>query len=79
MREGSAEIVAEKRAALRKGEQSMLQQVAGGKDTMSILRKPPNVFSTMYLSPLNCSIVKANMAASEKEQLTNEEMIAQIS
>ena len=79
MTERSAEIVAEKRAALQKGEQSALQQVVGGKDIMTILRKPPNVSSSIYSGTQNCNIVEANMAASEKEQLSNEEMIAQVS
>ena len=75
----STEIVSEKRAVLQKGDQFTLHQVAEGKDIMSILREPPNVSSTVDPNPLNCIIVKANMAASEKEQLSNEEVIAQIS
>ena len=38
MRKRSEEIVAEKRAALRKGDESTVRQVDEGKDIMSILR-----------------------------------------
>ena len=79
MHKRSEEIIAEKRAALQKGEQSALQLVVGGKDIMTILRKPPNVSSSIYSGTQNCNTVEANMAASEKEQLSNEEMIAQVS
>ena len=68
-----------KKAAFEAGDEAVKEQVASGKDIMSILREPPNVSSTVDPNPLNCIIVKANMAASEKEQLSNEEMIAQIS
>ena len=39
MHKRSEEIIAEKRAALQKGDLSTVQQVADGKDIMSILRK----------------------------------------
>ncbi|TBU47494.1 cytochrome P450 [Dichomitus squalens] len=64
MKKRSEEIIAEKRAALQEGDRSTLQQVAQGKDIMSILCNES---------------VKANMAASQKEQLSNEELTAQIS
>ena len=48
MTERSAEIVAEKRAALQKGDLSTVQQVADGKDIMSILRKSSRVL------PMSC-------------------------
>ena len=38
MRERSEEIIAEKRAALQKGDESTVRQVSEGKDIMSILR-----------------------------------------
>ncbi|PIL33317.1 cytochrome P450 [Ganoderma sinense ZZ0214-1] len=60
MRQRSVEIVAEKRAALAKGDASTVRQVDEGKDIMSIL-------------------LQANMAASEKEKLSDEELTAQIS
>ncbi|KAM5533683.1 hypothetical protein V8D89_012650 [Ganoderma adspersum] len=59
MRERSEEIIAEKRAALQKGDKSTVRQVGEGKDIMSIL-------------------LQANMAASEKEMLSDEELSAQI-
>ncbi|KAM5533696.1 hypothetical protein V8D89_012663, partial [Ganoderma adspersum] len=59
MRERSEEIIAEKRAALQKGDESTVQQVSEGKDIMSIL-------------------LQANMAASEKEKLSDEELTAQM-
>ncbi|KAM5532962.1 hypothetical protein V8D89_013359, partial [Ganoderma adspersum] len=59
MRERSEEIIAEKRAALQKGDESTVQQVSEGKDIMSIL-------------------LQANVAASEKEKLSDEELTAQM-
>ncbi|KAM5533689.1 hypothetical protein V8D89_012656 [Ganoderma adspersum] len=59
MRERSEEIIAEKRAALQKGDESTVRQVGEDKDIMSIL-------------------LQANMAASEKEKLSDEELTAQI-
>ncbi|KAM5533699.1 hypothetical protein V8D89_012666 [Ganoderma adspersum] len=59
MRERSEEIIAEKRAALQKGDESTVRQVGEGKDIMSIL-------------------LQANMAASEKEKLSDEELTAQM-
>ncbi|KAI1787726.1 cytochrome P450 [Ganoderma leucocontextum] len=56
----SIEIIAEKRAALQKGDESTVRQVDEGKDIMSIL-------------------LKANMAASEKEKMSDDELTAQIS
>ncbi|PIL34527.1 cytochrome P450 [Ganoderma sinense ZZ0214-1] len=56
----SREIVEEKKDALHKGGDAMLQEVGEGKDIMSIC-------------------LKANMAASDKEKLSEEELIAQMS
>ncbi|KAM5545445.1 hypothetical protein V8D89_000483 [Ganoderma adspersum] len=60
MRKRSQEIIEEKKAALRMGDDVMLQEVGEGKDLMSIC-------------------LKANMAASEGERLSDEELIAQMS
>ncbi|PIL34523.1 cytochrome P450 [Ganoderma sinense ZZ0214-1] len=60
MRRRSQEIIEEKKAALRMGDDVMLQEVGEGKDLMSIC-------------------LKANMAASEGERLSDEELIAQMS
>ncbi|KAM5545851.1 hypothetical protein V8D89_000889 [Ganoderma adspersum] len=60
MRRRSQDIIEEKKAALRMGDDVMLQEVGEGKDLMSIC-------------------LKANMAASEGEKLSDEELIAQMS
>ena len=49
MHKRSEEIIAEKRAALQKGDLSTVQQVADGKDIMSILRKSSQV---LPMSPI---------------------------
>lgn len=41
MRRRSQEIIDEKRVALRKGDEALLQEVGEGKDLMSICRKCP--------------------------------------
>ncbi|KAI0806598.1 cytochrome P450 [Fomes fomentarius] len=64
----SVQIIDEKKAAMKKGDTELLRQVGEGKDVMSILRG--------LIVP---RIVKANMAASEKERLSDEELVAQIS
>ena len=43
MHKRSEEIIAEKRAALQKGDLSTVQQVADGKDIMSILRESSRI------------------------------------
>ncbi|KAI1793405.1 cytochrome P450 [Ganoderma leucocontextum] len=60
MHKRSQEIIDEKKAALRKGDDAMFQEIGEGKDLMSIC-------------------LKANMAASDAEKLSDEELIAQMS
>ncbi|KAH9890430.1 cytochrome P450 [Cubamyces lactineus] len=60
MAQRSIEIINEKKAALLKGDDSLVDQIGEGKDIMSLL-------------------LKANMAASEAERHTDEELIAQMS
>ncbi|KAJ8488429.1 hypothetical protein ONZ51_g3565 [Trametes cubensis] len=60
MAQRSIEIINEKKAALLKGDDSLVHQIGEGKDIMSLL-------------------LKANMAASEAERHTDEELIAQMS
>nr|ANC28039.1 cytochrome P450 [Polyporus umbellatus] len=60
MRKRSEEIIYERKLALKKGGDALLQQVGEGKDIMSIS-------------------LKANMAASDSEKLTDEELVAQMS
>ena len=48
MHKRSEEIIAEQRAALQKGDLSTVQQVADGKDIMSILRK------SSWVLPMPC-------------------------
>ncbi|KAI8974184.1 cytochrome P450 [Trametes punicea] len=56
----SREMIEPKRAALRKGDEALAQNIGEGKDIMSLL-------------------LKANMAASEAERHTDEELVAQMS
>ena len=77
MRRRSQEIIEEKKAALRMGDDVMLQEVGEGKDLMSICRESYNGLSD--IGYLTASLVKANMAASEGEKLSDEELIAQMS
>ncbi|KAM5544787.1 hypothetical protein V8D89_001685 [Ganoderma adspersum] len=60
MHEQSSRIVEERRAALRKGDEAVLQEVGEGKDIMSVC-------------------LKANMAAAEKDRLSDSELLAHMS
>lgn len=81
MIERSKDIISEKRIAMEKGDEALLQQVGEGKDIMSILCALYIIIplSTTFLIHLLPPKVKANMEASEKDQLTEEELLAQMS
>ena len=81
MHNRSRSIIDEKKAAMEKDGGS----VGEGKDIMSILRKSalarPLVLQ-VFFRPLNVRVhgtVRANMAVSEKEKLSDDEIIAQVS
>lgn len=70
-------LISKKRLALKEGDEAVTQQVGEGKDIMSIL-------SMCSPKPISCvetyrMIVRANMAASESERLTEEELVGQMS
>ncbi|KAI0333103.1 cytochrome P450 [Cubamyces sp. BRFM 1775] len=60
IRARSIGIVAEKKAALERGDEALKEQVGRGKDIMSVL-------------------LRANMSASAEDQLSDEEVLAQVS
>lgn len=66
-----------KRNAFQAGEQSVLKQVEEGKDIMSVLCEFGDSFWAS--THLNRVLVQANMAASEENRLTDEEIIGQMS
>ncbi len=81
MHENSLRIVEERKAALSKGDDALLQEVGEGKDIMSVCR------TSVYLcvpGPHNetdgvvCA-VKANMAASARDRLSDHELLAHMS
>lgn len=79
MQKTSEDIVAQKREALAAGEDSVVRQMGAGKDIMSILCEflgcqiCLNLFRIRYLLS-----VRANMAADEKDRLTEVELIGQM-
>ena len=83
IRARSIGIVAEKKAALERGDEALKEQVGRGKDIMSVLREwttrcgsDISVFLLMYGS---FDAVRANMSASAEDQLSDEEVLAQVS
>lgn len=78
----SREIYDQKKEALAKGDDAVLQQVGMGKDIMSILRKSPfllSVFCVARAKRTNISTtVKANALADEADRLPEEELIGQM-
>lgn len=78
MFERSIEIFTERKAAALRGEESMLNQVAGGKDVMSVLRE---CYCSLYTVAQEVTVyaVKANLEADDEDRLPEEELIAQMS
>ena len=77
MEKSSMSIFLQKKVALEKGEEAVLQQVGEGKDIMSICCRS-------FARDHNCDtifgvIVKANMAAAEHERMTDDEIHSQMS
>ena len=76
MDEQSRRIYYDKKAALEKGDESVIQQMSEGKDIMSIL-------STYYIhisrQVADSVLVKANLEASEEDKLPEDELIGQMS
>ena len=73
----SQEIIDEKKAALAKGDAGLAHEVGEGKDIMSIccaLRSSASCCRFLTEGP-----VKANMAATDNEKMTDEEILAQMS
>ena len=73
----STEIIAERKAALAKGDEALAHEVGEGKDIMSICRAPS--LTSLAFSLLTIDTVKSNMAAAENEKMTDEEIQAQMS
>ena len=73
----SKDIVYSKRAALKKGEEAVVQQVGEGKDLMSILRMFYLAILCTPQAHIYTLIVRANMTASIEDRLPDEELIAQ--
>ena len=78
----SKEIVAEKKALLKKGDSSIQLAIGEGKDIMSILCAS----YSLQLAPGHCAdgsstpvLVKENMSADEEDRLPDEELLAQMS
>lgn len=73
---GSREIFFDKKTALEKGDEVMVEQVNQGKDVMSILCMPYFVYADRILTSVLS--VKANARSSANDRLADEEMLAQI-
>ena len=58
MDEQSKRIISEKRSALQKGDEAMLQQIGEGKDIISVLRACSTSHSSGVFADLNTSIWK---------------------
>ena len=74
----SKEIVAEKKALLKKGDSSIQLAIGEGKDIMSVLRTSSNKYDFQYCLAEFFLTVKANMAVAEAEKMTEDEVIAQV-
>ena len=77
MENRSREIIAEKKAQLKRGDAALAHEIGEGKDIMSICRTPSLASSTFQT--LNINVVKANMAAADNEKMTDDEIQAQMS
>jgi hypothetical protein len=73
----SIEILEAKRRALKDGDEAVARQIGGGKDIISILSMC--IQTSLYSSthPLFW-LVKGNMAASEEDRLSDDEVLAQV-
>ena len=79
MDEHTQRIFFEKRAALLAGDMAVKEQVANGKDIMSILCKlipVPNLLDKVWN---DIFIVKENLNASDEDRLSEEELLGQMS
>ena len=74
----SAEIFEEKMKALKIGDKAVTQQIDNGNDIMSILSAYHLLPWYNYCWHIVC-VVRANMAASEEDRLSKEELLGQMS
>lgn len=73
----AGDIYAEKKRGFAKGDVDVVQQVQGGKDIISVLSASLILYH--YCCILITCLVRANSAADEKNRLTEEEIVAQMS
>lgn len=75
----STDIYAKKKEALARGDEEVVKQVGQGKDIMSVLREYSQSFDrcTDFMMLVR-STVRANMVANEKDKMSEEEVIGQM-
>ena len=72
----AGDIYADKKRAFAEGDAEVVRQVQRGKDTLSILSEW--AFGLCWCHVLTRTLVRANAALDEKDRLTEEEVVAQM-
>lgn len=73
------EIFFGKRAALVAGDAAMKEQIAEGKDIMSILCKSEFSSNCQLVALISWTVVRENITASDKDKLSEAELLGQMS